>query len=682
MITEFDKSGAVALYRREFAEYLAAMDYESAFDTLLKFTQATENPEFHLACGMLYVLMTQDSDDNELLTLAFREFMIYLQYVPDSRPAYRNLLAVSFLRRDPIAVISFSERIKQLGLDLETMIDELTSVGINVYNDDENYLSIDSLFAPGEFGAVENIAENKCSAGETGVDSAPRDSKIIKFKGNSELGSETVQTKGKIIRIDEDPYEQLTDRRTEFGDMFDFMLKAVKDDADISTSGGDELDGSDVSDGSDTDKSDIGSKFALREAERFCDMREFDKALESLRGVVKDGGRLHYCAECVRSNIYMELADYGAAQSALDRAYAIVRDGSLVGTLQCRLYELEEKYSLIPSVLKRIDVADYVDADHVYRAMWLAVKYCNEQDALELAEEYVEEFNTLDVRLLYAQLLYNAGDRKTAKKEFYMLSRVLYDDFNAQYYYLSAVSDVDKMPVSDEVPQSVLGMLIDNLISVVHSDVFFADDEILNSEPFGYCLEIFLTLEYDNSRSVMKLMFETLKILAADTRSTQRMKNALVSPYVEPLVKAVILSELAARGEKDLLTESVFCPVSLGGLPSLGKGYSKGFYAAYALTAVFLRRSLPSFVSLSSKLKPIFERLGTDERDVANYIWRTVRSDAEFTDKNAEGRIAFALGYSTKAEANAAFRSVCASLAEYGITVRKKHNRKQPSGEK
>ncbi|MCX4314649.1 MAG: hypothetical protein OSJ83_12465, partial [Clostridia bacterium] len=88
MITEFDKNGALALYRREFTDALDACEYERALDNLLKYAEICDYGDFHLACGMLYLLMAQDSDDNELLTMSFRELMMYLRKHPDREIAY------------------------------------------------------------------------------------------------------------------------------------------------------------------------------------------------------------------------------------------------------------------------------------------------------------------------------------------------------------------------------------------------------------------------------------------------------------------------------------------------------------------------------------------------------------------------------------------------------------------
>lgn len=99
MITEFDKNGVAKLLKKQFNECVRNCDYEDALDVLLKYADETEYADFHLTCGTLYLLMTQDSDDNELLTLAFREFMMHIARFPKCSVAYRNLLVVEFLRR-------------------------------------------------------------------------------------------------------------------------------------------------------------------------------------------------------------------------------------------------------------------------------------------------------------------------------------------------------------------------------------------------------------------------------------------------------------------------------------------------------------------------------------------------------------------------------------------------------
>ena len=144
MITAFDKNGAVALYKREFAERLKEDDYEGALDRLLKYSEATENPDFHMACGMLYLVMSQSSDDREFLTLAYREFMEHIRRFPDCTAAYRNLLATVYLRRDPNAMLSCDEFVQSSGQNLKEIVNELADVGIGVIMGDSEYVFVAS----------------------------------------------------------------------------------------------------------------------------------------------------------------------------------------------------------------------------------------------------------------------------------------------------------------------------------------------------------------------------------------------------------------------------------------------------------------------------------------------------------------------------------------------------------
>ena len=148
MIKKFNTNGAVALYKREFADCLESCDYEGAIDKLLKFSEAKSNPDFHSAMGVLYFLMTQESEDRELLPLAFREFMMHLVAHPDSRNTYRNLLAVAILRHDPNSIAEISEFIDRSGQNVKELVDELSEYGLDIFNDDSMYIDVDGMFTP------------------------------------------------------------------------------------------------------------------------------------------------------------------------------------------------------------------------------------------------------------------------------------------------------------------------------------------------------------------------------------------------------------------------------------------------------------------------------------------------------------------------------------------------------
>lgn len=651
MITKFDKNGGVPLYKREFIEAIEDEDFELALDRLLKYTEITGYPEFHLACGILYLQMTLDSDDPEFTVLAFREFMMHLTLYPDCADAYKNLLAVMFMRRDPIAIIEVGEIIKRRGFDLVQMMADLSDIGLTLFTDDESFLDFRSLFPPEAYGEIGRIGEAKADEDEEREKDEPKISRVIQFRGLD--GAEPVKSKTNPKKSDKS--EPKLQDKFDYADSDIDMLKQIADYSEYEGDASDTLTKKEISE--------IGGEFydryLLREAEHACDKRDFKKALAFIDEMGRSNERLYYCGECVRANILSELSDFVNAQAALDRAYAIVPDGALVGILQCRLYELQENYSRIPKVLKAIDIADFVDVDHAFGALMLAVKYCTAKDALQLAEEYADEFNSLDIRLIYAQLLYNAGEKEDAIEELRALVNLLYDDFNAQFFYLTARSGAKKLPVTTEAPQEILGIMIDNLISAVGSDIFKAEKDIVKNEAIRFSVEMFLTLEFDNTRSVIAAMFGALRTLAADERFDEIMRNALVSPYVEPLAKAVILSEQLKRGRRTFLTEAAFCPIHSDFLPALCGDAREGLCDAYALAVMFCRKKLDELNALAKK---VYDAAGeTPERDIANYLWRTVRA-ARGADKSTDARVCYALGYKTKAEANAAYAKLTATL--------------------
>lgn len=670
MIKKFDIRGAVALYKREFCDCVESSDYEGAIDKLIKFSEATENPDFHLAMGMLYVLMTQDCDDQELLALAYREFMMHLAFYPDCKKAYMALLAVAFLRRDAAAIVEFCEWTKKCGYDVAEMVDELSEFGIDMFTEDGAFIDFDGLFPMRDFGAITDGYVLPSEEEESEVqppDEATPDQQpnVIPFKGyaaNVAATGEPVRHKNKVLAFNRDaepepPYDANA--------LFDVMMQIAKSDDEEDDEHDTDVAFGEMDDGEVGDD-DLRGKLALREAQRLCVDGDYDGALVKLDVIRPESDRLYYCAECVRANIYIEQDELGAAQDALDRAYAVRPEGALVGTIQCALYELEKDYEGIPSALERIDVADFVDSDHVLKALAFAVKYCDPQTALSLAEQYVEEFNSLDLRKMHAQMLYNLGERKRAVQELCTISRVLYDDFNAQYFYILAKSNIDRMPVEEETPQNVLGLLVDGIIDIIRSKQFTATDDIITSEPFRFGLEVFLTLEYRNTRSVVKIMFETLRTISADARLRVQMRNALCSPYVEPLVKAVILSALMCEsdGAATFLMDNGFCPLSEVSVPQMPTGYGNGYYTAYAFLTVFNRRALPYLFSCSASLKSALEQTGYKpaDRDIAYYLWKLAATGGAFKDKEVESRIEYALGFDSKTQAQAAYKKLAEAV--------------------
>lgn len=666
MIKRFDKSGAVALNKRKFNELMEIGDYEAAFDKLMRYSEVAENPDLHLHCGMLYMLMSLDSDDRELLTLAHREFMMYIAAHHDCVVAYRNVLAVALWRRDTQAALEIIDWIKLSGFDATAIADELEDYGLKLFADDGAFVDLEGLFPPSAFGI---LYDGKASSADDDSDNVeqntPERSKIIPFRGRTaadDVGNIKIGGQERVTEFAGDGDED------KLGDeFFKILLKLTGNDGagdDLSDEhAGDVLD-EEVFLSDAVDDPDIRARLVLRDAQLLCAKDDTDAALARLDEITRDGGRLYYCAECLRADIMIQKKRYAEAQAALNRAYSCFREGALAGTLQCKLYEITDNVERIPDALRAVDVTDYADADHVYKAMQYAIKYCTRDEAIELAEDYIDEFNMFDIRMLHAQMLYNSGEKSEAVRELYIISRILYDDFGAQYYYLMAKAGIDELTVDIDVPQSILGMMIDNIIALVNSGVFVSEPEIIESEPFRYGLEMFLTLEFRNTRNVMKIMFDTLRKVATDKRLETAMRNALVSPYVEPLVKSVILGELLSmyNGECSFLTEDSLCPVSDATVPTLGGGYSRGYYLAYALVTALAKSGLRYFIDAANALKAELSEAACDDRDIAYYLWKTVKTEQKFNDKDVENRIEYALGYDSRAQAAAAFKAMAARL--------------------
>ncbi|MDE7463701.1 MAG: hypothetical protein K2M48_01610, partial [Clostridiales bacterium] len=240
-------------------------------------------------------------------------------------------------------------------------------------------------------------------------------------------------------------------------------------------------------------------------AEEAYDRGDINAALSALSNIKKSDER-YYFALTMRALINIEYGQFGEAESILEEASAMKPHGALGGALLCQLYEAEGRTELIPAVLKNIDVKDYVNAPHLYKSFDMAMKYCDAETAAELLRSYIDEFNIMEMRLVYAQIMYNLGEREYAIDELYRLTRIFYDDINARLIYMTARSGVEKFAVTTEAPQSVLAAIVENLLGIVLSGSL--DDELVVNDMFGYAIEFFLTLEYRNDKRLLVKMFD------------------------------------------------------------------------------------------------------------------------------------------------------------------------------
>lgn len=705
MITPFDKNGVAERFKREFAERLNDDDYEGAIDYLIKYSEERDNPHFHLAMGMLYLLMTQDSDDSELIYMAYREFMLQIRRDPSCTFAYRNLLATEFLRRDLPDVAKYAAWFDRRGIDAKLIMDELEAADFFIPFSTEP-LDFDYFFGEGEFGEIdpnydptvmlaksksvpsydyyELVAMNKDKINAlvkayeatdrvsdlvqtlNGVDDGvKRSNRIIKFGGGNEAHAKAqASDTNKVLSFSDKPnsddggegsifdqefLEENDELRAALLEKFIESLKIGSDDDQ--TLGEVTIDG----DGAEIEVQVRGifdANRLMHLAENKYDTKDYDAALELLEKISRGSGNYYYVL-AMRALIYLEKNDIENGESAINEALEIKPDGALVGTLLCRLYELKEQYDKIPQALKCIDIADFTDGDHVYRTVFKYVlKYCNEDDALELIDELIEEYNILDVRLVYAQMMYNRGEKEYALKELYTLSRIFYDDINIRYFYLAAKTGVKRLPVDNEAPQEVLTLTVNTVIEAVESGVAFSDTDPSSVEIFNYCLEFFISLEFRNAPRVLKKMFEVVKKLSKSKEFEQKMRDALVSPYVEPIVKAVILSELFIKDPKtEFVAEVMYEPISSECLKTLDGKYTSGYYIAYAFTAILCPSAVDKLIEDAKSLKANGD---ADQNAIAYRLF----TRATKTEKVDDDRMAYAMGFGSRAAAARAVKAL------------------------
>lgn len=655
MISAFDKNAVTALYRREFTESLYSGDYESALDKLLKYDEKIGYADFHLACGKLYLLMAQDSDDNELLVMAFRELMMHLRRFPKCRSAHRDVIAVQMLRHDPAGALECLEFAKRNGVDTDGMVDSLSQAGVDLFMDESVGLDLDGLMEPGEFGDIE-IVENAGDDENIEIDPTDGKPRVLQFKGENYSGAQShhggVRSRGdkdKIMPILSGDGISFDDDEQSLRDI-DFSFADDDDEEDLPAELIDKLRGSDLS-----KRTGLTAQLALRDAEKYGMRGDTEKAFAALSEIKPSDGHYYYCAECMRAFMYMQNEDDKNARACIDRAFDVHPRGALASTLLCKLYENNRQYYKIAQTLKNADVKDYTDADHVYQAMMFAVKYCKPKDAIALAESYVNEFNTMDIRMLYAQLLYNNGEKKRALKEMFALSRIFYDDFNTQYYYKQASADVAAMPVDEQAPQDVLARVIDGLIAIHRNGS--PSDELIRTEDYKLALELFLTLELPNEHKLLKEMLGVINDVSRDERFECKLRDSLVSPYVEPVVKAIILSELLARTGRFTLAVG-FCPDSDIATDVNVGAMSGGEIVASAFLLCLDRQLYDKFVKQKSQFDALLEavksgKANIPDRDIAYYIIKTLKSKML-----RDARVIQALGYDNKKEAAEAYRAV------------------------
>lgn len=651
MITGFDKGGIAERLRKRFTECYDDCDYEGAFDVLLKYSEATDYPEFHMAAGMLYTLMTLDSDDSDLLYMAYREFMSYLRKHPDCAHAYRNALAVDFLRVDAPDLPRYLDWFKESGVDGDGIIAEL--IATRVISSTFEPPDLELLFDVRDFGSI-YLCEDEVKS----VPPVPSESKqsngnkVIAFRGGAdgEISETKVADKsarrfdGKISSIRQSellPRDGMPD--ADDGDFDDdngnfHALEDLLSEVGLTSTDG-------------ATKGDDALLRLLQKAEMLFADGEYSLALEEL-AKVPQSDRRYYIALCLRALAYMELGEAAKTRQTIDEALALRPGGALIGTIACEFYERTNCGDKIPATLAAIDVTDFMNGEHVFKAAYLALRHCSEEQALDLIEEYIEEYNLLDMRLIYAQLLYNRGERAEAIDEMYTLTRIFYDDILVKYFYLLAKSGVDRMPNTDEMPQDVLSAIVDTFMAHVEN----AEKTSVDGDTKLYGAEFFLTLEFRNERNILRRMFDVVRKMAESEEYAEKMRDTLISPYAEPLVKAVALG---AFMEKDPAAPFLFAvkyrPYSDKSVPLLESGYRKGLYRGYAFATVLLDGGAEAAAEIVRKIADRVKDADVDECELAYFV---VKHAYAKCNARPDDRLSLALGCRSKAVANRA----CAAL--------------------
>ncbi len=684
MITEFDKDNINEYYKERFIEAFRDEDYEKAIDYLIKYSKLTDYPEFHLAMGELYLLMTQDSDDIDLCFLAYREFLMHIRRFPKCEAAYRDLLAVEYIRRDYPDVEEYRKWFGKRGMNVGGIFRALSIIGL-VMPIEGVPVDLYELFKPGELGALDPIPPQETADFQEQSKPNGATHKIIEFAGNQSDKNRDVRyrkieqfskpeqpsvidsrkRKSKIIKFDSNGESDFASDEEEMDEetreiLDDFMqFVSNLDSEDYEEDDGEKSIDEDLLDMIEHDRADDKPPRddIIRIVSEMYDRNDYEGALNVLSRV-KPNDPQYYYALTLRGVILLERnedGDLAAARSTLDEALRIKPGGAIASTLLCQAYENGKMTELIPSVLKAIDVTDFVNSAHVYKAFDLAIEYCDSDEALDLIEQYIEEYNFMDMRLIYAQMIYNRGERAEASNELYTLSRINYDDIHYNFFYLSSKLDVEKLPEEAEAPQEILATVVENIMDIITSGTPLSPD-IADSDIFIYGLEFFFTLEFKNNNRTLKRMFDTLGKIAANPIFEEKSRDALVSPYAEPIVKGVILSELFSRDHTtDFLVEITYKHYSEDSIETPEDGYGDGVYRAYGMLLALCAAAAPSVTSLYDKLANLPNELALTERQKAYYLVKRTLKDRGITP---DDRLAYAMGFRTRTEADRCYSAI------------------------
>ena len=739
MITKFDKGAKAEYFKEQFAECIDDCAYEDAFDFLLKYADEKHNADFHMACGMLYLQMTQDSDDTELYALALREFLMHIRRFPKCEAAYKYILAVLFLRGNFPQAVTACKWISRRGINLKRIVDELAEAGI-LFISPSAPADIDGMFGCGDYGEIDpepcepqdgdvpcELSYKDMLDGD-GRESAAREeygseeqklaqacemflngerpnipSKIIKFE-RPDRAERTEKKSGKteITRIAaETPQnETVSDFRRELEKLLseeldgrddepehvletnvleelhkrivrDLVFRASDDYNDKHYGGSDDgapdyadeyaddfvIDGR-VDVGDIVQRMTLGNCKAIDAALYYLDGGKYDQARELLESI--NGDDENYSKALVlRALIELDQNnDDVAAEKLLKSAHSIDKTDPIAGLALCDIYEDRGQKRNIAQILKRMELHDFASVKHVYKVARLAEQYCGRDDCMDILGELIDEYNILSLRLVYAQMLYNDGDRDEALDELYILSRLYYDDLNTQLLYEMAKSNVRYMPeTTDALPESITKIVEDLMAYTLGGKL----EMLKGSDRLEIVVKFFVGLSYSQPKALLKKMFDTLRVLTLNDNTREAVLDAMTDPYVEPLVKAVVLSaRLECDPSEKFLFESGYLPVSDECVRPIANA-RLGYIRAYAYITVLCRSGLDKFFELKRKLENGGEDGAFSDAEIAYFLVRSVMKNQGV---KLDGRIETALGVPSKSEAARAFRELGAVISK------------------
>lgn len=667
MIVNFDTNNLADVYKEKFGKCLDENDFEGALGVLIKYDNEFGYPDFHLACGMLYLEIALKSVDDHYRDMAFREFMFHIRRFPKCYVAYRDLVLSVLLGQDSINfnILMFYRWIASCGNDLSRIERDVSVTNIIEPNCKKSDMHFSDLFF-GEYGDIDPRPhlrqKDTANLMNFDIDKTVFESNIELSKGEncSVLQDETEDD----INLDEMDPDIIREFLDEFSKSAQELDRRAESEKIMPFSNPDNAD--DVNDEANAnlkslleDESDRYISLAVKAIE---DNNE-DLAIEYM-AKVKPESRHYYHSLNMRAIYYIQRNRFAEAKFLVDTACAVKPHGAVCGTLRCVLYEEMGQTSLIPKALAKIDVKDFDTEQFLFQAFKFAMTYCNDAELQEWLARCVEEYDVLQMRFMYAVLRYNDGDYDFAVEEFRKLSQIRYFDFYINYFYeIVSVRDPNGFKLDIELIKRCIKSEISTLVDYIIKNGI--NDETINTHMFKCALVYFLAGDFDNSKRELIKMFSAVRQLCHDTRFADVLRDFLVSPYGQPLVKIVVLAELMALNPNEqflYLVGSVPLMCSFADIPTSSDGVISNSSKAFVYLFTLICGVKPSLAQEKlAKQVDLLEIIFSDvkvenERDMTYFLLRRLFSANKIY--TYENRLPQALGYKTREEAENAHKNI------------------------